>query len=107
MNAPLSAPGGFETRHTRIHCVALAAGDRDRHVHELRLDGRTRTNLLQAVDDKPLPRLQALFDDAQPLAERPDSDRTRSHPISFVDDIENFLPLIAVDSTVDYQESLM
>src|SRR5207244_12740441 len=67
----LSAPGGFEIRPTRIHSVALAAGDRDRHVHELRLDGRTRANLLQAVDDKPLSRLQARHDAAQPPEAHP------------------------------------
>src|SRR5262245_24379011 len=33
------------------------------HVHELRLDGDARPDLLQAVDDHPLAGLQALLDD--------------------------------------------
>src|SRR5437660_10089693 len=35
---------------------------RDRHVHEFRLDRDARPHLLQAVDDHPLSRLQAVGD---------------------------------------------
>src|SRR5208282_2853598 len=52
--------------------------DRVRHVHEFRLDRDARPHLLQAVDDHPLARLQAVGDLAQTVMKCPQPDGART-----------------------------
>src|SRR5882724_257545 len=84
-----------------------ASGGRDRHVHELRLDGDARSDLLQTVHDHPLARPQAVFDRPQAVVQRPHADGTGGHLVLLVDDVEDLLALVGVDGALADQEGLV
>ena len=90
-------------RHVPFRSIPASS----RHVHELRLDGDARPHLLQAVDDHPLARLQAVGDLPQAVVERPQPDGAGDHLVLLVDDVEDLLALVGVDGAVGDQQGLV
>ena len=76
-------------------------------MHELRLDDDPRPDLLQAVDDHPLARLQAVLDRPQPVVQRPHADRAGDDLVLVVDDVEDLLALVVVEGAVADQQGLV
>src|SRR5262245_61072068 len=66
--------------------------EQDRHVHELWLDRDARLHLLQAVDDHPLARPQAVGDLPQAVVETSQADGSGGHLVVLVDDVDDLLP---------------
>src|SRR3954463_7877994 len=94
---PSGRPGPRGVRHR----------GRDGHVHEVRLDRGARPHLLQAVDDHPLARLQAVGDLPHAVVERPQPDGAVDHRILRVDDVEDLLALVGVEGALADQEGLV
>src|SRR5262249_5655043 len=74
------------------------------HVHEVRLHGDARPHLLQAVDDDPLARCQAVGDLAQTVMERSEPNGARDDLVFLVDNVEDLLALIGVEGAIGDQE---
>src|SRR6516165_8621447 len=64
---------------SRFFGLARVCGERDRHVHKLRLDRDAWPHLLQAVDDHPLAWPEAVGDFAQAAVKGPQPDRAGDH----------------------------
>src|SRR4051794_15651763 len=60
----------------------------DGHVHELRLDGGAGPHLLEAADDHPLARPQAVGDLPQAVVQGAHPDRADGHLVGVVDDVQ-------------------
>src|SRR5512135_606078 len=81
--------------------------ERDRHVHEFRLDRDARPHLLQPVDDHLLARLQAVGDLAQTVMKCSQPDGAGDHLVLLVDNVEDLLALIGVEGALADQQRLV
>src|SRR5262249_20468727 len=81
-----------------------APGFGGRHVDQLRLHGEARPHLLQAVDDHPLARLQAVGDLAQAVMECSEANGAGDDLVLLVDDVEDLLALVGVEGTIGDQQ---
>src|SRR5262249_20135008 len=68
----------------------------DGHVHQLRLDRDARPDLLQAVDDHALTRLEAVVNDAKAVVGRAQADGASDYVVFLVHDVDDLVSLIGV-----------
>src|SRR5262249_28220951 len=77
------------------------------HLYQLRLNDETGPDLLQAVDDHALARLQPLGDFPEPVVESPQPDWARHHFVLLIHDVEDLLALVGVKRAVGDQEAFV
>src|SRR5262249_54032602 len=71
---------------------------------ELRLDGEARPDVLQAVDDHPLARLQALSNLPQPVVHLAQVNGPGDDLVPILDDVEDLLARVAVEGALADQQ---
>src|SRR6202030_780441 len=78
-----------------------------RHLDKLRIHSRASPHLLQAVDDHSFAQLQTFGNFTETVVKRSQMDGARNDLICFVQDVDDFLVLVGVESTLTHEHGLM